>query len=179
MKSKAYFLLILSCLISWNVSAGAVNLHQKYPDMVVGENYEILNESDIIFDIKNLGRGATVWECFSVKDVKYSYTTSVDVDPTGDTKEINTMCEFIFLAKKKGVVSIYHDRRTRDIYGCREIDKKWKKITKGQTHVCLNGSFGSIEKNKKMWFWERFKTKIGCDSFFEDYCYTRVKKREF
>ncbi len=175
MENKIYYLLIGLQLFFWNNPARAENLQHKYPDLVLSDDYGILDESDIIYDIHKLGRGAAIWQCFSINEVRYSYSTFVDVDPTGDTKEVNTFCDFTFSTKKREIQSFYYDRSARDIYSCRKRNKKWKKITTGQSHVCLSGSFRRVDGKRETWFWNKTKTKKGCDSLFEEYCNTKVK----
>jgi hypothetical protein len=100
MKNKTNYLLI-TFLFFLNFSAKAGNLDNKYPDLLLSDDYGILDEADILYDIQKLGRGAAIWQCFPLKDVKYSYSTFVDVDPTGDTKEVNTLCDFTFFSKER------------------------------------------------------------------------------
>lgn len=173
MKNKTYYLFFSFHLIFWSISAKAESLQRKYPDLVLSDDYGILDEADILYDVQKLGRGAAVWQCFSIKDVKYSYSTFVDIDPTGDSEEVNTLCDFTFSAKKREIKNFYYDRSVRDIYSCRERNKKWKKITKGQSHVCLSGSFSRVSGKRRTWFWNKTKTKKGCDSLFEGYCNTK------
>ena len=173
MKNKTYYLLIGLSLLFSNAYAKSESLQKKYPDIVLSDDYGILDEADILYDIQKSGRGAALWQCISTKDVRYSYSTFVDVDPTGESDQVNTFCDFTFSAKKIEMQNFYYDRSARDIYSCRKRNKKWKKITKGQSYVCLSGSFSSFNGKRRIWFWNKTKTKKGCDSLFEGYCDTK------
>jgi hypothetical protein len=58
---------------------------------------------------------------------------------------------------------------------CLWFKKRWTQLTSNESNVCLAGSNAGIEKESdgsliRTWVLDRFKTKKGCESYFEGYC---------
>jgi len=166
MKNNIYFLLTFILLSQSNVLAKNYSLANKYPDLILTNDYGILSETDILFDIQE-GRGSALWQCFPLKDTKFNYKSWLEIDdPDAKVVEVNRFCDFNITVKAKDLNHFYYDRRARYLYTCRLFQKKWKELTKNQSYVCLNGSSGTISGKGKSWLWNKAKTKNGCISLF-------------
>ncbi len=159
------------------------SLHQKYPaNLLTQDEYGILSEADIIYDlkkansketdIKKMRPGYYRWQCFPIKDVKYSYSTWRDNDPKGPSDEIVTLCSYSIQAKGKKLNHFYYDGTARNVYYCRLLRREWRNLTAGQSHICLHGGDGSLDSGEKVWTWNKIKTKNGCTSLFSGDCDT-------
>ncbi len=179
-----YFLVILIIFLTVNKQFAASSLQMKYPDGLLTDDYGILQEADLLFDIKNgnprkyniseMQSGYYRWQCFKVEDVKFKYSTWRAPDPMGAFNIIVWMCDFSFTVKNQGISHFYYDRRARRIEFCRAYASDWKKIKSGQKFVCLNGEPESLTNNQKAWTWNKLKSKNGCTSLFEGDCETAL-----
>jgi hypothetical protein len=176
---------ILIALYVFQLNAFALDsLHKNYPDNLLTDNYEILTEADLLYDLKKDGNpekydinkmqpGTYRWQCFSSKSVNFSYSTWRDNHPMGASDVIITMCDFSFSVKGQPYSHFYHDRRARDVESCRRLRKDWKRLSVGQSYVCFNGEPGSLHQKEKLWTWNKIKTKKGCVSLFLGDCETK------
>jgi len=179
-----YLLIILIVFLALNQKLTATSLQMKYPDGLLTDDYGILEEADLFFDIKNgnprkydineMQPGYYRWQCFRVEDIKFKYSTWRAPDPMGAFKIIVWMCDFSFTINNQKISHFYYDRRARRIEFCRGIFKDWKKIRNGQKYVCLNGEPNLLENNVKAWTWNKVKSKNGCTSLFEGDCDTTL-----
>jgi len=85
------------------------------------------------------------------------------------------MCLFGITAKHEGIWSEFTGRRANQIETCTNLIHNWKKLTKGENFVCINGEGLEFEKEIKKqgrhsWTWIKFKTKKGCYAYFQDDC---------
>jgi hypothetical protein len=57
---------------------------------------------------------------------------------------------------------------------CPLYERDWRKLTQDEKYICISGASASIEteNHKKKWVWifGRYKTKKGCDSYFDGAC---------
>ena len=99
------------------------SLHTKYPDGLLTEDFGILNEADLLKEIKNgnprpyntkeMQSGYNRWQCFPLKDVKFKIEKWRAPDPMGQFDVIVNMCDFSFDVRQKNQINLYHDRRAR------------------------------------------------------------------
>jgi hypothetical protein len=60
--------------------------------------------------------------------------------------------------------------------------KEWKNLTAGQSHVCISGALTTSNQPpaREWWSWifEAYKTKMGCDSYFDSGCSLQAKIKQ-
>ena len=83
------------------------------------------------------------------------------------------------LPEEKG---LYVARRAVEYKRCNWFKKRWRQLTDKQPFVCLSGAqFGlSPEDDGSMvrtWSFDKFKTKNGCESYFDGYCDLKYFKK--
>ena len=66
------------------------------------------------------------------------------------------MCTAEVDVRHGGELHIYADHRAHQIGYCREFMRDWKKITRGEPYICLNGEGGFYETSEadgrfKLW----------------------------
>lgn len=176
-------LLLILLLFFFTTLSRPISLREKYPDGLLTDDYGILNDADLLKEIKNgtprpydktqFQPGYNRWQCFSLKNVKFGYEKWRDSDPGGPYGVIVDMCDFYFDVRQNKIRNYYHDRRARRLEYCQGVEKIWIELTKKQTHVCICGDASSTEDGETFWTWIKYKTKLGCDSLFEGECDTK------
>lgn len=158
----------------------------KYPYGLITSGYGIVTEDDLAYDDfhreirsynPNEHSSSLYWQCFPVKYVTPKYRTWRDNDSMGAWDVIVTLCDLEIIVRHEKEFQIYGDRRAHPVEYCQNFVTKWRKLTKGQNIVCLNGEGGyyskdGMRKKYKYWTWEKFKTKRGCFSYFFGQCNT-------
>lgn len=160
----------------------------KYPYGLITSGYGIITEDDLAYDSlrrkilpynphDSTDLDSLHWQCFPVKDVSPKYTTWRDNDPMGAWDVIVTLCDLEIIVRHEKELQIYGDRRAHLVDYCQEFVTEWRKLTKDQDIVCLNGDGGNYLEDKvngkyKLWTWEKFKTNKGCYSYFYGTCDT-------
>jgi hypothetical protein len=154
--------------------------------------YGIVTEDDLAYDAKRrrIGPydptdhvGSLYWQCFPRAEVTAKFDSWRGRDGMGAWNKIYTMCTLEVDVNDTGESQIYTDRRAHRIGVCRDFMHAWKKITKDQRIVCLNGDGGGYEQDGKagkykLWTWEKFKTKRGCYAYFSGECLTFSSRRK-
>jgi len=169
---------------SWG-AALADSLMRKYPNQILTPHFGILSEVDLAKEARafpNAKYGPDVtgafWQCFPTRDVLLRYDTRRTNDPMGSSKIIVTMCDIDIRVRGKTTWSDYWGRRGYRLELCQDIEGAWKKLTRNEKYVCFNGMPSGVEKrivNGKErwirgWVWNRFRTKKGCYSYFDEEC---------
>jgi hypothetical protein len=174
------FYLFIPFLISQISAHAEDSLQKKYPDIMLTNDYAIVSEVDILYDIKKHGRGASLWQCFETSKVEFRYNTWKESDPLGPSNIIVTLCDFHFQAKDlSGIKQIYYGRRARQVEGCRMYFDEWKQLRKSEKYACFIGEAGSYDNGEKWWVWGKTKTKNGCMSYFVGECDSEKKLKEY
>lgn len=160
-------------------------LREKYPNLILTPHYEILSEMDVRKDSRrfhNVPYGSKVignfWQCFPTSDVLFHFDTRKGNDAMGRQAEIVTLCDLDIKVRGKTTWSDYWGRRAFPVEICKDIETAWKELSQGELYVCFNGMPGGAETqiiNGKIhrikgWIWNRFRTKKGCYSYFENEC---------
>lgn len=109
------------------------------------------------------------WQCFAVRKVKFW------CDPAGTDGSSPIENGLIWInVKTDSIPIIYVSRRAFPLDDCKSLERDWKKATKGQEHVCLQGPYSGIETYsgfpEQNWTFNMFKTKLLCRSFFSGDC---------
>lgn len=134
-------------------------------------HYGILTD----YELKNGPNRNSFWQCFPTKSVSVEYDSWKDADPMGPADKIVTMCLYGINAKHGKVLSEFIGRRANRIDVCTNLVANWKKLTKGERFVCINGEgldfeLESMKKGPHSWTWVKFKTTKGCYAYFPDDC---------
>ncbi len=114
------------------------------------------------------------WQCFprealtitlqdlghSAEELYWKYTYSLLIIKVHDSK---------------GVRHDYIMRCAWPVEAYLEKFKIWQTFMKGEKYVCIAGSSSDLENGKSkqktvLWYFEQFKIKKGCDSYFEGAC---------
>jgi hypothetical protein len=158
---------------------------EKYPYAILGDEFGILNESDLAinsciaeptpFSSKSISY--PYWQCFQTK------STSFVCDYGGIQNKQTKLIQAALIININDVEhQEYISRRAIDLEDCESFKTDWKKITKNEPHVCLSGSFVNTKNNKGkreiLWVFDKFKTKKGCISFFSNDCNFKARLKE-
>ena len=165
------FFLVLSMQMA---CASRISLAPKLQNGLLTPDYGILTAADLKNQAlhdgtipplgpKSSSSAQAYWACFPLSSVKLGCEVR---DPVENTDGLDVEAR-----DSEGVKHIYFFRRG-DIE-CAPYMKKWKKLTKDETHVCLAGFPSAIVIDKKGqasrgWVFDKIKTKRGCDAYFGD-----------
>ena len=154
-------------------------LKSKYPYGLLGDDYGILKVEDLAINAcdrylrpfsEEESTPYQYWQCFKVKDA------TISCEGGGYDEGEHTRLALLVIAapNKNGYHEYFHDR-TMPLNGCKEHVREWKRLVRAESYVCISGSFVNKEKDKAgrwvfHWDFDRFKTKKGCDSYFEGGC---------
>lgn len=180
MKNKTHVILIALFLMICSQSLAEESLKKKYSDMILTEDYGIVREVDMLYDIQKHGRKLIRWQCFPVKSAKLSYTTWKENDPQGASDEIVTLCDYNITLKGEPLDHFYFDRRARNMFFFSLFQKEWKRLIKDQQFFCINGEPWDLDGKTQGWVWNKIQTNNGCFSLFEGECgprYSATNKR--
>lgn len=158
----------------------------KYPYGLLTLGYNIVIEDDLAYDAHERIMGpddpetalsGLYWQCFPMEKVRTKFDSWNGPDGMGPWNKNYNMCTLEISVRDQKSVQIYVDHRGHRIDFCREFIREWKRLTRKQKIVCLNGEGGGYETDKKLgkyklWTWEKFKTLDGCYSYFADECNT-------
>lgn len=179
--------------ISCDVFSINAAIKQKYPYVLLTNDYGILNENDLAshtwgvqstpFTISvKKGYALNYWQCFPRENVTVTLEAMGNSasELCGDTYADLT----ITVGVGHGVVHEYYMRRAWGLENYHLAFNQWLKLMKSEKYVCLAGLFSGreeyISNNKKWikyhWTFDKIKTKKGCDSFFGGRCNRTYKQ---
>ena len=150
----------------------------EYPYGLLGDDFSILNVEDLASNVcmanpapfAKTFSAYPYWQCFETQKAKLfcdghgydedakDFFTALVVDGTNDSGRQE-----------------YVSRRAISFEICKDLEKKWKKLTKNEKYVCISGPFTRVQKQKNnqeslLWTFDKFKTKKGCASYFYGDC---------
>jgi hypothetical protein len=109
------------------------------------------------------------WQCFEVKQSRL-YCDGKGYDE--DEKEWLTV--MVISGVRDSILNEYITRRAIPLKDCQSFQQDWKRLTANEKHVCVSGSFNKRQNTKRKWVsnwtFDRFKTRKGCESYFEGGC---------
>lgn len=176
-------IIFLITLLNINLLAKTTHLQElnnAYPYGLLTDDFGILNINDLKINscmatpspFTEDSISYSYWQCFEIKTAKLDCEGRI-YDP--ESKERVSL--IVVSGIRNGELHEFISRRVIPLWFCRIYKKNWLKFTKKQKHVCMTGSLihKKILKNKIKWAWtfDRYKTKKGCDSYFEDECYLK------
>ncbi len=180
-------ILILSLLFSQTIDSAArpekyhpQQLISQYPYALLTDDYGVLTEDDLKtnscdatpcpFSEKDTSSPYPYWQCFDLRTAnlacegrKYDFSEKVRV----------TL--LVISGIRDGVLHEYLARRPIPLSSCRLYQKAWRKFVENEKYLCISGEISSIKTDsngRRRWVWvfDRYKTKKGCDSYFEGEC---------
>lgn len=167
-------------------SFGFAGISVKHPHNLLTPDYGIVTEDDLAFDEfsqhiqpynPNDTLGSLHWQCLPLKEVTARFESWRGQDGGGPSNKTYRMCTVVIEVRHSEELQIYADRRAHRVEFCRDFIRAWKRITKDEKVVCLNGDGGGFETDEhgqkyKLWTWYKFKARNGCYSYFSWDCET-------
>lgn len=181
MWKKVAALLLSFSLSSSFAGRGESHLRQLNTDFPYGlltDDFGILDRDDLkinsciavpgpFADSLNQGYGYPYWQCFEAKKAKM-ICEGQKYDP--ETKSRKSM--LVISAARGDELHEFISRRPINLRSCRLYQSEWQKLVSHEKYICVSGETPSRKKEsrKTVWIFGRYKTKKGCDSYFEGEC---------
>ncbi len=184
--------IIFSFLFSVNTMALEKNTHlqelkELFPYALLTDDFGILNKDDLKMNqciaepslfSENSSTFYPYWQCFEIKDANI-----VCEGKKYSTEEKSQMTMLVISGTRNNELNEFISRRPLKLKTCHLYLRDWVKFTKNEKHVCISGSFINLEINKigqkkKVWIFDRYKTKKGCDAYFRGTCIPNENTRE-
>jgi hypothetical protein len=182
--------IILTLLISTSVRAAEESAHLQelknlFPHALLTDDFGILNKDDLKISqciaaavpfSESRTSSYPYWQCFEAKDAKMNCEGK-----KYSAEDKSRMTMLVISGERNGGLNEFISRRPMKLSMCRLYQKDWKKFTKDEKHICISGDFIEPEidetgKKKLVWIFDRYKTKKGCDSYFQEACVLKVNK---
>ncbi len=91
-----------------------------------------------------------------------------------DPHEKVVMSILVVSGTRNGELHEFISRRPIPLWSCRLYQRDWLKFTKNERYVCVSGADHSkeVRETKTAWVWifGRYKTRKGCESYFDGEC---------
>lgn len=154
-------------------------LRKSFPYGLLTDDFGILDKQDLKtntciaqpkpFLEGEMSSSYPYWQCFEVKNSKMNCESG-----NYDEHEKVRMAMLVLSGIRDGQLHEFISRRPISIQSCRHFQKDWDRFTKNQKFVCISGSEPSGEteggKRVSVWIFGRYKTRKGCDSYFQGEC---------
>lgn len=139
---------LAACFLSINAVSAE---YSSYPNGLLTDSYGLVSEDDLAFDAHNKdvepyrpgANEGVYWQCLDPKQVEAKYRTWPLEETLGQRE---TYCAAEFWIKGRGDAQLYTGRRGLPVSYCQDVMRTWRRLTKDQSVVCLNGE-GSL-RNK-------------------------------
>lgn len=155
------------------------SLKSDFPYGLLTDDFGILNTKDLKtntciagptpFSDQDKTSPYPYWQCFEVKNAKMICERG-----KYDQDEKAVMSMLVVSGQRDGELHEFISRRPIALWTCQLYQKNWLKLTKNEKHVCVSGADHSkvVQEAivKRVWFFGRYKTQKGCDSYFQDEC---------
>ena len=177
----------LIILFFLGVSVSAASMHQthlqklkkEFPYGLLTDDFEILNMQDLKintciaeptpFSEQDRISPYPYWQCFEIRNFKMICERG-----KYDSHEKVVMSMLVVSGTRDGELHEFISRRPISLWSCRLYKKDWQKLTKNEKYVCVSGADHSkeVKGTKVTWTWifGRYKTRRGCDSYFQGEC---------
>ena len=178
------FLIIFSYMLWARPDRHLTDLKKESPHGLLTSDYGILSIKDLRinsciawpapFQDPPLNFAFSYWQCFEKNQI------NMDCEVGGyDEHEKSRMAMLVILGKRIEGSHEFISRRPMPVSSCKAFLEDWRQLTRKQTHVCVSGSepLKEMRNGKLVWNWTfgRYKTKLGCDSYFQGECDIRKK----
>jgi len=178
---KTLILLFLMCAVSSakNPQAHLQELKKEFPYGLLTDDFGILNKQDlktntciaqpVSFSEENRISSYPYWQCFEVKNSKMTCERG-----KFDSHEKAVMSMLVVSSVRNGEFHEFISRRPISLESCRLYQKDWQRFTQNEKYVCVSGHsiLKELRGSKTRWVWifGRYKTRKGCDSYFDGEC---------
>ena len=169
------------------INASAANIHQvhlhelnkEFPYGLLTDDFGVLSILDlkintciagpIPFSKNDKISPYPYWQCFEIRNSKINCELG-----KYDPQEKDTMSMLVVSSMRNNELHEFISRRPITYRSCQLYIKDWQKLTKNEKYICISGADHSEKTNgsKVTWTWifGRYKTKKGCDSYFQGEC---------
>jgi hypothetical protein len=184
--------IIFSFLFSVNTTALEKKAHlqelkELFPYALLTDDFGILNKDDLKMNqciaepspfSEDNSTFYPYWQCFEIKNAKI-----VCEGKKYSTEEKSRMTMLVLSGTRNNELNEFISRRPIKLKTCQLYLRDWAKFTKNEKHICISGDFINSEINKtgqkkKVWIFDRYKTKKGCDAYFRGTCNPSENTRE-
>ncbi len=178
---KVLILIFLGCSVSLadGHQEHLQDLRKEFPYGLLTDDFGILNKQDLKtntciaepapFSEKDKVSSYPYWQCFEVENSKMICERG-----KYDSYEKALMSMLVVSGTRDGELHEFISRRPIPLRSCRLYQRDWQKFTKNEKYVCVSGADPGkeIKGAKTVWVWifGRYKTKTGCDSYFDGEC---------
>ena len=147
-------------------------LKKKFPYVLLDDDYGVLSIEDLAtnacgrvsepFSFDNKYSPSLYWQCFESKVI------SLDCESNGVPDKSEGILGLVVIKTSKNKKQYrYIEHRLWPIKDCKQLIRDASKLVKGTNQACIAGSFieedESSGKKSISWFFERIKTKRGCE----------------
>ena len=155
-------------------------LNSKFPYALLGDDFEILNENDLAinaceaipspFSLKQSDYYPR-WQCFETKKSRLF----CDGHRYDELEKIFYTL-LVIAGQKNHERHEYLSRKKIPYSACISYAQDWHRLLKNEKYVCFSGAFitkkekGYKGRNIYYWIFNSFKTKKGCEPYFEGWC---------
>jgi len=169
-------------IFSYRVDALPQSFKNKYPFILLNEDYGVLKEKDLAkftrkmtyekFSGKDSG-SLVYWQCFPREEVEITLRDmGYTVEEFGKS---DTLSDILLTAyKQPGIKHTYVMRRAYPISAYHDIFMQWERLMRDEKYVCLAGEFRShqelvndgIKTEENSWTYSGMRTNKGSHFYF-------------
>jgi hypothetical protein len=178
-KAIILFFLFPVSIMALEESAHLQDLKAKFPYALLTDDFGILNKDDLKINeciavpapfSEDSSSSYPYWQCYETKDTKM-----VCKGKQYSEEEKSRMTMLILFGERNGELNEFISRRPMKLGMCHLYQNDWLRFTKNEKYICIAGSQMSSEinnmgKRQRTWIFDRYKTKKGCDSYFQKAC---------
>jgi hypothetical protein len=157
----------------------------QYANDLMTDGFGIVTEDDLAYDFENRlvsrfdpkSDNSIHWQCVPVENAKATFYTWV-LENGRFSRKRERLCASEIQVHEHGHLQRFVIHHAQAMTSCHRFLKKWRRLVRGQKIVCLNADFGMLQNmgqktEYRLWNLEKYKTQLGCDSYFYGVCNTR------
>jgi hypothetical protein len=159
------------------VSICDLEIDVRAPSIVTDDDlaYDFNDRSIWPFDPKK--DNSIHWQCIPVKNARATFRSWILENGHFSNKR-ERLCASEIQVRDRGQLQKFAIMHAQSMNSCHEFSKSFDKLVMGQKIICLNADMGVEEFNDhgehyRLWGLEKYKTRLGCDSYFYGKCATR------
>jgi hypothetical protein len=151
----------------------------KFPYGLLGDDHGVLTANDLAINaciatprpFSRTSQSYPYWRCFPRRSSSFECHSARDADA-------ETVIQVI-VDREASERHEYLSRSGMSLETCVANRRVWRQLTNAQKYVCVSGAFIDSESSpnggrRSYWIYDKFKTRRGCDSYFEGYCSRRA-----
>lgn len=152
----------------------------RHPHALLGSDFGVLSEDDLAsqecvasprpFSGSSRFSSYPYWQCFPTGTIRFLCEEMDPAERGGERTVILAVIASGVLGRQE-----YLSRAVMPLADCRRYRSDWLRISTGEEHACLSGSFNEPTKDARgipvsYWTFDKVKTRRGCVSYFEGRC---------